>query len=339
MASEQRESSHVFTFHLERRSVRRSATWGKPMSVLGRRVIAVALDEYRPPEEASRALTLALDLAVRATASLLIVRISHDADHGAARIEGFTDVIDGASRALPGRIIVRTVTVDPTSAGQRSPDGSEIAPSEAGEAFVATAAGFGAGLLVVAASSELFPLDGVVGAVVSAAEVPTVVVPPGLERLEDRPFHVVVALDGVPQAGHVAEQISELHGWFQASVSLLHVLHPGGGRLDGVASLAHDRAAQMLQRSAACLGARGVEHGQIHVVVRSGPTSGVIVDHLRREHATLGVLPVVAPLPGHRRQRGVTSAVLATSHVPIVLLHAWDDPNQSTAALTHGFRH
>jgi hypothetical protein len=39
----------------------------------------------------------------------------------------------------------------------------------------------------------------------------------------------------------------------------------------------------------------------------------------------LGVLPVVAVDPGHRRHHGVTADVLSASHVPIVLLHAADD--------------
>lgn len=305
---------------------------GNPMSVMGSRLIAVALDEFRPRDEASRAMSLALDLAERAAATVLVVRIGRDGwmpppDHMA-----FAVLVADAERALPGRIIVRRVAAEPPSADAALAGHAAEAPLAAGEAFVATAAGFGARLLVVAASSELQPLDGLVGAIVGTADVPTVVVPSGVSHIGGCPFHVVVALDGVPHAGHVAEHISEMHGWFQTSVSLLHVLHPGGGRLTGVPVLAHDRAAQMLQRSAACLGARGVESGQIHVVVRSGPTSKVIVDHLRREQATLGVLPVVASDPGHRRPHGVTNAVLAMSHVPIVLFHAWEEsPNRSSA--------
>ena len=312
---------------------------GNPMSVMGSRLIAVALDEFRPPDEASRAMSLALELAQRAGAKILVVAIGKDGWMPPPDDNPFAHLVADAERTLSGQIVVRRVDVDARLVDTECAVQSKTAPHAAGEAFVATAAGFGARLLVVAASNELQPLEGLVGAIVGAADVPTVVVPSGVSRIGDCPFHVVVALDGVPHAGHVAEHISELHGWFQTSVSLLHVLHPGGGRLNGVPVLAHDRAAQMLQRSAACLGARGVESGQIHVVVRSGPTSNVIVDHLRREQATLGVLPVVASDPGHRRPHGVTSAVLAMSHVPIVLFHAWAEAPSTSIPEAYAYRH
>lgn len=299
------------------------------MSVMNARIIAVALDEVSPPASAYRSMVLAQELASRAGATLLVVRIREESPSPQCERTRLPDVIRTAEQAFLGKIIVRHVEVSQqslTSTPPGSPNGSQYS---AGEAFVATAAGFGAGLLVVAMTAEREPLDGLVGGVVGAAEVPTVVVPAGVDHLSTWPFHVVVALDSVPRTGRVTEQIRELYGWFQTSLSLLHVVHPGGGRLDGVSALAADRAAHMLQRSATCLGACGVDPSRIHVVVRTGDASKVIVDHMRREHATLGVLPVVAVDPGHRRQHGVTADVLSASHVPIVLLHAADDHGAS----------
>jgi hypothetical protein len=48
---------------------------GKPMSVSNTRIIAVALDELRPPADGFRSLALAEELASRAGARLLVVRI------------------------------------------------------------------------------------------------------------------------------------------------------------------------------------------------------------------------------------------------------------------------
>jgi hypothetical protein len=221
---------------------------GKPMSVSNTRIIAVALDELRPPADGFRSLALAEELASRAGARLLVVRI-HGKDALSEKNHTiFTNVINTAGNNLPGRIAVRHVEVAHSSLTSMLPGVPGRSPSSAGEAFVATAAGFGAGLLVVATSAELEPLDGMVGGVVSAAGLPTVVVPPGVDHLGSWPFHVVVALDGVPRDGRVAEQISELYDWFNVTLSLLHVLHPGGGRLAGVTALAADRATQMLKR-------------------------------------------------------------------------------------------
>lgn len=292
------------------------------MSVQSSRIIAVALDERHSTKTASQAMAFAIDLAHRAEASILAVRIRVAVGRSPQANNALDAYLAQAASTLRGSVTVRAVDEEVRPGGDDCTEEAAAAVHAAGEAFVATAAGFGAGILVTASSRTQEPLDGLVGAIVAAADVPTVIVPPDVQPVGDYPFHLVVALDGVPRNGHVAVQMSELHNWFHSTISLLHVLHPGGGRVRGLPLLAHDRAAQMLQRSAACLGARGVAPSQVHVVVRSGQTSRVIVDHLRREHATLGVLPVVTREPGHRRPHGVTNAVLATSHVPIVLFQA-----------------
>lgn len=327
-----------FTFDAEPNVVAPRRDEGKPMSGNDSRLIAVALDESQTEEEASRAMSLAIDLAEHASASILAVRIGGPRWNAHSNVTWITSLIGDAERTLPSCVMVRRVVAGPSIADHNLDNDYEEATSAAGEAFVATATGCGAQLLVVSASNDEQPLEGLVSAVVTAAMVPTVVVPCGVSHIGGSPFHLVVALDGIPHAGNVAKHISDLHGWFHTSVSLLHVLHPGGGRLMGVQALAHDRAAHMLQRSAACLSALGIDAGHIHVVVRSGPTSNVIVDHLRREHATFGVLPVVAPELGHRRPHGVTNAVLSKSHVPVVLFQASsmypNSADASTPALT-----
>jgi hypothetical protein len=272
-------------------------------------------------------LTLALEFANPASTSLPLVHFLHGVDTPSSVDEPFDISVGAAKRATPGQVFVRLVVGEQRSGSAQPNEVISAAARAAGQAFVATAVGLEAGLLVIASPRALNPLEGAVGAVVSAADVSTMVVPPATERVRDCPFHVVVAVvvafDGVPQTGHVTENICEFHNWFQTSFSPLHGLHPSGSQLSGVSMLAHDRVAQVRHRCATRLGALGIKLLQILVVVRSGLTSKVIVDHVRRKHATQGVLPVVISKPGHRRTHGATNAVLSTSPLPMVLFHAF----------------
>ncbi|NCV00780.1 MAG: hypothetical protein EBV53_06295, partial [Proteobacteria bacterium] len=90
-------------------------------------------------------------------------------------------------------------------------------------------------------------------------------------------------------------------------------------RINGLSVLAHDRAAHQMQRCASRLHDFGVDDTRIHTAVRTGPTPNVIVDQIRREHATLGVLPVTYSAGHHRRPNGVSNDVLIDSPVPIML--------------------
>lgn len=282
-------------------------------------------------------MAVAASLAERSGACLMAIRLG-TVDDGvpAATARSHAAAVSATAAAIGGRVGARTVpaTAARDSGSADADEGIEClgASPDAGEAFVATATGCGAGLAVVATGCIGAPLAGIAGAVLAASDMPVVVVPVGVEHLASDAFHVVVALDGAPHTGNVAERLGDIYAWFQPSLSLLHVLHPGAGRVADLPVLAHDRAAQMLQRAAARLGTWGVDCARIHTVVRSGPAGSVIVDHIRREHATMGALPVVGSVPGHRRPHGVTNEVIARAHVPIILFHAAGDQGGVTAS-------
>ncbi len=293
------------------------------MSTEGRRHVAVALDGLRPFDESVRALAIARGLSERAGAKVIAVRVGSFEDGvSIARAEATARLLAEAGEETGGGIDVRDVPARQLGREECWDELLEGSSCAGAEAFVATAAGLGALLLVISSASVTWPTGGMVGAVARAADVPVVVVPPGVKDLQLGASHVVIALDGHAQVESAAAPACRLLRWLGASASLLHVLLQGGGRVEGVPVLARDRAALMLQRSAIQFGACGLDPRQIHAVVRYGPTCEVIVDQLRRERAMLGFLPIASDEIGSRRPHGVTNAVLAATPVPIVLFRS-----------------
>ncbi len=283
------------------------------------RSFAVAVSTTHTGAMNERVLRTASALAKRANADLVVIELAtkFDNDGGLLPTSGIENKVDEIARDFSGNVRFRRLPLLPqTHSGERN---SAKNDAEIATTVLACAGRKGDSMVIVGANSVADPLGGITGQLVALSDIPIVVVPANSVELCEDPFHLVVAIDETPNVGSIATRIGELHVWFDVSLSLLHVLHPGGGRINGVSVLAHDRAAHQMQRCASRLHDFGVDDTRIHTAVRTGPTPNMIVDQIRREHATLGVLPVACSAGHHRRPNGVSNDVLIDSPVPILL--------------------
>ena len=287
--------------------------------VIAQRTFAVAVFTTHTGAMNERVLRTAYTLAKRANAELAVIEMSTEFEpaRGLLFKSDIEKMVDEMARDFSGTVLFRRLPLLPqTPYGE----GKSVQNDAEAATMVVTGVGqMGVSMVVVGVNSNANPLGGIAGQLVALSDIPIVVVPAnGVELCED-PFHLVVAIDETPNVGSIAARISELHVWFDVTVSLLHVSQPGGGRINGVSVLAHDRAAHQLQRCASRLHDFGVDDTRIHTAVRTGPPPNVIVDQIRREHATLGVLPETSSAGHHRRPNGVSNDVLIESPVPILL--------------------
>ena len=242
--------------------------------------------------------------------------IKFDDDGVLLPTSGIEHKVDEIALAFPGTVRFRRLLLVPDAhSGERNTASND---AEIAMAVLACSGRKGDSLMVVRAHPSAHPLGGFTGQLVAFSDIPTVVVPANSVELSEDSFHLVVAIDESSNVGWITKRISEIHVWIDIGLTLLHVLHPGGGRTNRVSVLAHDQAAHQMQRCASRLHDFGVDDATIHTAVRTGPTPNVIVDQINHEHATLGVLPVTCSAGHHRRPNGVSNDALIDSPVPIL---------------------
>ena len=282
-----------------------------------------------------RILRTASALARRAQTDLVVIElaIKFDVDGAFVPTSGFEHNVDEIILAFPGTVRFRRLPLVPdTHSGEQRTNAKNDA--EIATTVLACSGRKGDSLMVVGAHSIADKVGAITGQLVALSDIPIVVVPANSVELSEDPFHLVVAIDETPNVGSIATRISELHIWFDVRLSLLHVLNSGGERINGASVLAHDRAAHQMQRCASRLPDFGVDDARIHTAVRTGPTPNVIIDQMRRGHATLGVLPVTCSARHHRRPNGVSSDVLIDSPVPILLFYT-EGSHEQEEHVTH----